>query len=326
MPKVGGIGLPPGLDEDDFRDLYRTMYLIRNFEQTAERLHMEGELHGPFHSSMGQEAVAVGVCSVLAREDVITSTHRGHGHLLAKGVDPARMLAELAGRETGVCRGRSGSMHLADLSVGAIGENGIVGGSIFIGTGAALGFQREGSPNTAVAFFGDGAIGQGTLYECLNLASIWQLPVVFVCEDNEYAHSFPSRELANGGDLVARAESFGVPARRVDGTHVGAVRSATTEAVDRARAGEGPTLIQAKCYRWKGHNLGDAHHLYRERSEVRKARERDPLDVCKSWLRDHGVAVEFASIDEEVQTVLDDAWEFVLDSPASNPDELVSVP
>jgi len=197
-------GIPP----EQLQEMYRLMVAIRTFEEGVERLHKRGLLVGPFHSSVGQEAVAVGVCTALRQDDVITSTHRGHGHLIAKGAQVKRILAELAGRATGYCRGRGGSMHLSDISVGAIGEDGIVGGSIFLATGAALGFQLEGSDRVAVAFFGDGAVGQGIFHECLNLAAMWSLPVVFVCENNQYAHSFPARRLANAGEVADWPQRF----------------------------------------------------------------------------------------------------------------------
>lgn len=306
--------------------MYRRMLMVRVFEQRAEQLHLEGQLSGPFHSSLGQEAVAAGVCAALGPDDVITSTHRGHGHLIAKGGDVGRMLAELDGRSTGYCGARGGSMHLTDVSIGALGENGIVGGSIMVGTGAALGFQMLGSARVAVPFFGDGAVGQGVLYECLNLASIWSLPVVFICEDNQYAHSFPSRELAKGGDLVARAETYGMSATLVDGDDALAVFEAARPAVEAARRGEGPSLIQARCYRWKGHNLGDAHHLYRSRDEVREARKRDPVKIMREHLLTRWPDVELEKLEEGVKEEFDRGWSFAQDSPKPTADELIVDP
>jgi acetoin:2,6-dichlorophenolindophenol oxidoreductase subunit alpha len=278
-----------GLNADDLFHMYKKMVAIRVFDERAEKLHTQGALSGPFHSSVGQEAVAAGVCTALLPTDVITSTHRGHGHLLAKGADMRLMLAELKGRADGYSHGLGGSMHIADLAVGAIGENGIVGASIFLGTGAALGFQLDGSGRIAAALFGDGAIGQGILYECLNLAAIWQLPIVFVCENNQYAHSFAVRKLAGANELPARVATYGIPAVRVDGTDATVVRSAVDEAVNRARRGDGPSLIVAECYRWRGHNLGDADHLYRSREEVADRRQRDPLAVMREHLERAGL-------------------------------------
>ena len=301
-------------------DMYSQLLRIRAFEEGAERLHTEGKLAGPFHSSIGQEAVAVGVCSVLRPADVITSTHRGHGHLIAKGADVRRMLAELGGRTTGYCKGRGGSMHLADIEVGVIGENGVVGASIFLATGAALGFQLESSDRVAVAFFGDGAIGQGILYECLNLAAIWRLPVLFVCEDNQYAHSFASKRLSAGGDVTRRAETYGIPGVRVDGTDALEVRGAAELAVERARSGQGSSLIQATCYRWKGHNLGDAHHLYRPREEVQRARTRDPIEVLEQHILSLDPDAALAPIAKAAEESFAEAWRFTEQSPAAGPD------
>lgn len=305
---------------DELVRMYSRMVLIRTFEQSSERLHVNSKLSGPFHSSMGQEAVAVGVCSALREDDVITSTHRGHGHLLAKGAQMPQMLAELGGRTAGLSAGRAGSMHLADLAIGAIGENGIVGASIFLGVGAALGFQLEGVDRVSVAFFGDGAVGQGVLYECLNLAAIWQLPVVFVCEDNQYAHSFASRRLANGGDITRRAETFGIPARLVDGIDALEVRRAAEEAAARARAGDGATVIQARCYRWRGHNIGDGDHLYRPKEEVREARKRDPLDVMRAHIQAIEPSVDFEAIRTEAERAFVDAWSYVESSEVPGPE------
>lgn len=306
-------------------EMYRLMRTIRVFEEGAEQLHKTGVLSGPFHSSMGQEAIAVGICSALAPDDVVTSTHRGHGHLIAKGADIRRMLAELAGRADGLSGGRGGSMHLADLSIGALGENGIVGGSTFLATGAALGFQHLGQPRVAVGFFGDGGVGQGILHECLNLATIWRLPVLFVCENNGYAHSFPSRDLAIGADIAAFVRGYGIPAERVDGNDALAVRAAAVMAVDRARAGDGPSFIEAVCYRWRGHNLNDAHHLYRPREEVEAAREIDPVRI----LRDRVVAFvgedRVAELDRAVDEAFDQARTFVERSPAPDPAGVFSV-
>jgi pyruvate dehydrogenase E1 component alpha subunit len=229
------------------------------------------------------------------------------------------MLAELGGRESGYGRGKAGSMHLADLQIGAIGENGVVGASIFLGTGAGLGFQLEGSDRVAVAFFGDGAIGQGILYECLNLAAIWRLPVVFVCEDNQYAHSFASRRLSNGGDVTQRAETFGVPAQRVDGLDVLQVRRAVEPAIGRARAGEGPGLVQALCYRWRGHNLGDGDHLYRPKEEVREARKKDPLAVMRDHIKAVDPTTDLDAVRARAEQTFADAWAFAESSAAPDP-------
>lgn len=308
-PRVGGLTVARLLDA------YRRMYAIRTFEDRCERMHMDGKLSGPFHSSAGEEAVAVGVCAVLQPGDVITSTHRGHGHLLAKGAGMDRMLAELMGRSTGYSGGRGGSMHLADASVGALGENGIVGGSVFLATGAALGFQAKGEARVAVSFFGDGAAGQGVLYECLTMAALWGLPVVFVCENNQYAHSFPAKELFRAGDLVTRASGFGVRAARVDGIELLDVYEAAADAVERARKGEGPSLIQADCYRWRGHNLGDAQQLYRTREEVEAGRRRDPVTLMRAVASELVTEIELNAVERQVEADFEAAVEFASGSP-----------
>ncbi len=311
--------------DDELLAMYRRMRMIRAFEEGAERLHRAGFLSGPFHSSMGQEAVAVGICSALQPDDVTTSTHRGHGHLIAKGARLGPMLAELAGRADGLSGGRGGSMHLADFAVGALGENGIVGGSMFLGTGAALGFQHLGLPHVAVAFFGDGGVGQGIFHECLNLAAVWRLPIVFVCENNGYAHSFPSHRLAMGGDVAAFAQGYGIRTWRVDGTDALEVLGAAREAVASARSGAGPTFIEAVCYRWRGHNLNDADHLYRPAAEVETARERDPVAIMRARVvaaRGEEVA---AGIDRDVDEAFAQARAFVESSAAPDPAGIFTV-
>ena len=315
-PTVAGMGA------DQLSEMYRLMYSIRIFEDRCERMHMDGKLSGPFHSSAGQEAVAVAVCAALRADDVVTSTHRGHGHLLAKGARMDRMLAELMGRSSGYSGGRGGSMHLADMAVGVIGENGIVGGSTFLATGAALGFQIRSESHVAVAFFGDGAVGQGVLYECLNMAAIWSLPVVFVCENNMYAHSFPSRELFQGGDAADRAPGFGVPAIRVDGTDALQVYGAAVGAVARARDGHGPSLIQADCYRWRGHNLGDAQQLYRTRDEVDEGRRRDPVAIMRSFASELVSEGRLQAAEESVVLDFENALRFASESDVPGPESI----
>jgi len=312
-------------DRGRLLEMYRLMLTIRAFEEGAELLHTSAYLSGPFHSSIGQEAVAVGVCSALRKDDTITSTHRGHGHLIAKGADINRMLAELKGRLTGYCRGLGGSMHIADLEVGAIGENGIVGGSMFIATGAALGFQLEGTDRVAAAFFGDGGVGQGVFHECLNLAAIWRLPAVFVCENNQYAHSFPARELSNGGNIAGRAAAYGLPGILVDGNDVTEVYAVTSAAAERARRGDGPTLIEAVCYRWRGHNLNDAHHLYRDRQEVDDARQQDPILILRARLRDLTSEDELRAVEARVTAAFEAARKFADESPPTPPSVVFEV-
>ena len=256
--------------------LYRTMSLIRNFETTAARLMASGELAGFLHVSIGQEAVAAGVCDVLDADDYITTTHRGHGHCIAKGARVDAMLAELYGRAAGYCAGRSGSMHVADPRVGILGANAIVGACIPIAVGGGFAARTLGQRRVSVAFFGDGAVAQGVFHESLNLAALWRLPVVFVCENNQYAEMTPSEVHLNSNQISGYAAPHGVPAETVDGNDALAVREAATRAVQRARDGAGPTLLECLTYRWHGHFEGDAQK-YRSADEVAAWRQRDPL-------------------------------------------------
>lgn len=301
------------------REIFRLMYTIRRFEVTLERAHLEGELYGPFHSSMGQEAVSVGVCAALRLDDVVTSTHRGHGHAIAKGADLGRICAELWGRSTGYCRGKGGSMHIVSMDHGFVGQSPIIGGSGMLATGAALAFDLSREARVAVAFMGDGAVGQGVFHETLNLAAIWKLPAVFVVENNGYAHSFRAEQMQLNPDIATRAAGFGIPGVVVDGIDVFAVREAAGAAADRARTGGGPTLIEAKCYRWRGHNLGDAEHLYRARQEVEEARRDDPLDRFRAATSDLIPPGVLEEIEERVAAEVDGAVRFARQSPPPDP-------
>jgi pyruvate dehydrogenase E1 component alpha subunit len=255
------------------------MALIRRFEETAYRAYEAGEVVGTIHACIGQEAVAVGVISALARTDLVLTHHRGHGHALAKGVDPERLFAELLGRANGVSGGKGGSMHATDVNVGFLGSFAVVGGSIPLATGVALAARRRGEDAVTVSFFGDGAVNQGVLYEAMNLARIWDLPVVFVCENNGYAISVPNGYATGGSGIAERARAFGLRAERVDGQDVAAVREIATELIDDARHGT-PALLEAVTYRLVGHSRGDpVHGLYRSEDEVARWRERDPLVV-----------------------------------------------
>ncbi|MFQ6030375.1 MAG: thiamine pyrophosphate-dependent dehydrogenase E1 component subunit alpha, partial [Dehalococcoidia bacterium] len=240
------------LETDQLLDMYRRMATIRRFDQRAVEEFHEGNIPGVVHAYIGQEAVAVGVCSALRREDRITSTHRGHGHTIAKGADIKLMMAELFGRANGYCHGKGGSMHIADFSVGMLGANGIVAGGLPIATGAALAAQLEGQGNVAVAFFGDGASNEGAFHGSLNLASIWKLPVVYVCENNRWGSGVPSSYALSVDDVSVRAVGYSMPGFTVDGTDVLAVREAAEQAIQRARNGEGPTLLECKAFRWPG--------------------------------------------------------------------------
>jgi pyruvate dehydrogenase E1 component alpha subunit len=299
-------------------ELFRKMVAIRYFEDRAEKLHHEGHIVGPFHSSAGQEAVAVGACAALRKDDVMTSTHRGHGHAIGKGADLQKMWAELRGSEAGYCRGLGGSMHLADMEIGMIGENGLVGSSVFLATGAALGFQQQGVDRVALGFTGDGSLSQGVLFESMTLAGIWTLPVVIVVEDNQYAHSFPSRRLGVKQSDTDWWAPFGVDGAHIDGIDVLKVLEVTQRAVDRARAGEGGSLLHIECYRWRGHNLNDAHLLYRTQEEINDGRTRDPIAFSRARLVDELTEAEVADAEREAQEEVDRAWELAL--PGARPD------
>ncbi len=275
--------------------LHRQMERVRAFELAAAKVLAAGELSGTLHLSVGQEAVAVGVCSELELTDSVTTTHRGHGHCLAKGADPGRMLAELFGSSAGYCKGRSGSMHIADTSVGIVGANAIVGAGIPIAVGAALSSQIRQDGSVAVTFFGEGATGEGSLHESLNLAALWKLPVIFVCENNQYA------ELSHISDVLAArhvsdlGKPFGIPSVTADGNDIDVVTSETRAAVTRARAGEGPTLLEFETYRQSGHYEGDAQR-YRSKEERVRWLERDP--ILNSRVRLMGLGIEQSEIDE----------------------------
>jgi acetoin:2,6-dichlorophenolindophenol oxidoreductase subunit alpha len=275
---------------DDRLQLLESMVRIRAFEDMLAKLFKRGKLPGFVHLYSGQEAVAVGACSVLGREDHITSTHRGHGHIIAKGAEPSRMMAEIFGRVDGYCRGRGGSMHIFDFELGILGANGIVGGGIPLATGAALADATYERPNVTVAFFGDGATGQGVLFESMNLSALWKLPIVYMCENNGYAEWMPT-ETISATDIADRAASFGMPSVTIDGNDVLAVRAAASAAVDRARAGEGPSFIQAKTYRHHGHNQGEEAFAgnYRPDDEIQDWMRRDPIVLFKERLLAEGL-------------------------------------
>jgi 2-oxoisovalerate dehydrogenase E1 component len=284
------------------------MLLIRAFEETVEQLYAAGKMHGTMHLSIGQEAVAVGAIAPLRPEDYITSTHRGHGHAIAKGQDLRSMLAELLGKETGVCRGRGGSMHLADLERGNLGANGIVAGGIPIAVGAGLSIRMQGQDRVVLCFFGDGAANHGNFHEGLNMAAIWRLPVVFLCENNQYAMSMPLRQAMAAPRVADRAAAYGIPGETVDGMDVVAVYRAVRSAVERARRGEGPALIEAITYRYKGHSKSD-RQVYRTKDEVQAWMARDPIArlrealIARGWLSE----AEAAALEERARQAVADA-------------------
>lgn len=298
--------------------LYRRMMLIRKMEERLGEIQKTGALPGPVHLYIGQEAVAVGFCAHLTDRDWIASTHRGHGHFLAKGGDPKLMAAELYGRVTGICKGKGGSMHVADFSKGIIGANGIVGGGISLTTGAALAAQLDGKGDVAVAFFGDGAANQGVMSESLNLGALWQLPLILVCENNGFSEFSPTSTVT-AGSIADRARPYGVAALQIDGNDINAVLQAADEAVSRARAGNGPTLIEAQTYRLRGHVEYEVTFLsksYREQAEVDLWVSRDPIIQAQAYLKAQGVSdQEIQSIEAEIIAEVDAAFEFAENSP-----------
>ena len=303
-----GLGSPAGR--------YRMLRLIRGFEELALGLVRSGAITGGIHPYIGQEAVAVGVCAALRPQDRITSTHRGHGHVLAKGAAPDRLLAELLGRTTGLNRGRGGSMHAADFSLGVLGANGIVGAGGPIAVGAAWSAQQAGEDRVAVAFFGDGALNQGVLLESFNLAAMWQLPVLFVCENNGYATTLPAAT-AVAGSATGRAAAFGIPAAEVDGMDTEAVRTAAAEAVTRAGSGGGPSFLECRTYRFEGHHTMERlmKLRYRTADEIADWRGHDPLPRAAAMLPD-GLAAE---LDVSVSEQLAAAERFALGSEHPDP-------
>jgi acetoin:2,6-dichlorophenolindophenol oxidoreductase subunit alpha len=298
--------------------LYRTMRLIRRFEERVVELVNANEIAGVTHEYVGQEAVATGVCAALRTDDVITSTHRGHGHVIAKGADVRGMMAELLGRTTGLNRGRGGSMHIADVSLGILGANGIVAAGSPFAAGAAWAFRQDGSDRVAVTFFGDGGINQGVLLETINLAAIWKLPVVFVCENNGYAVTMASAR-ATAGSIVERAAAYGIASSSVDGMDAELVLEAASEAVARARRGDGPRFLECVTYRFVGHHTAERTMRlgYRTDDEIAEWRLRDPVELGGSRLD----SKTREQIDLEVERLLDDAVDFARASPHPSADE-----
>ena len=278
-----------------------TMWTIRRFEEALEDLYSRGMLHGTNHLSIGQEAVAVGACGALDDGDFITSTHRGHGHSIAHGADPEPMFAELLGRESGYCGGRGGSMHIADVGSGNLGANGIVAGSMTLSVGAALSQQLLGSSAVVLCFFGDGAANEGSFHEALNLAGVWQLPVVFLCENNQYGMSMASDLSTAGGSVAARGAAYGIEGVQLDGNDLLAVSEGVATAAAAARDGQGPALLEAITYRYRGHSKSD-RNLYRTQDEIEQWRtERDPIARFEARLLDEGLVAQEA-IDDARQT------------------------
>ena len=312
------------LSPQHLREALRKMHLIRRFEESAEDAYVRGQSYGTMHLSIGQEATAVGICMPLSDSDYITSTHRGHGHCIAKGAEVKRMFAEFLGRETGYCRGRGGSMHIADPSKGNLGANGIVGGGIPIAVGAALSAKKLKTGAVVVSFFGDGANNEGSFHESLNIATIWKLPVVFVCENNQYGMSVSTERSTAVKDIAQRASAYAMPGVIVDGNNFAEVAEASFAATERARRGEGPTLIEAKTYRTRGHSRSD-RNLYRTKEEIEDWKSRDPISAFEAELEALGVlsATQIEAIRAEVEQEIADGVAFAEASPQPLASELL---
>jgi 2-oxoisovalerate dehydrogenase E1 component len=322
-PTVSALEVALDLPRERLIDWLYQMLLIRAFEETVEQLYAAGKMHGTMHLYIGQEAVAVGAIAALRPDDYITSTHRGHGHAIAKGQDLRAMLAELLGKETGVCRGRGGSMHLADLERGNLGANGIVAGGIPIAVGAGLSIRMQGQDRVVLCFFGDGAANHGNFHEGLNMAAIWRLPVVFLCENNQYAMSMAVRRAMAVPRVADRAVAYGIPGETVDGMDVVAVYRAVRAAVERARRGEGPTLIEAITYRYRGHSKSD-RQVYRTKDEVQAWMARDPIARLREALIAHGwlSEAEAAGIEAQARQVVEEALRIAEGDPEPRVDQL----
>ncbi len=305
--------------------MYRRMVMIRLFEERVNDLYTRALMPGLAHLYIGEEAVAVGICEALRPTDYVTSTHRGHGHCLAKGASPDRMFAELLGKEAGYCRGKGGSMHIADPATGNLGANAIVGGSTGIATGAALSSKRLGKDDVAVCFFGEGALGQGVLYEVMNLAALWKLPVIYICENNQYTEYTHYSE-TTAGDILARGKAFGVPAESVDGQDVRAVNAVAKKMVERARRGEGPSFLVCNTYRYTGHHVGDINReYYRSKQEEQQWKtQRDPIQNFATWLigQKFADAASLEGIQTEVLAEMKAAVEFAIAAPYPDPSEV----
>jgi pyruvate dehydrogenase E1 component alpha subunit len=303
----------------DWKEMYRALWRIRVFETQVQRLAAAGEVPGFPHLSTGQEAVAVGVCAHLSRDDVLFTSHRGHGHVLAKGSDATATFAEILGRESGLCRGRGGSMHLVDASQGVLGATGVVGGNLALAAGAAWAFQAQKLKNIAVVFFGDGATGAGAFHETLNLAALWRLPVLFVCENNGYAEFTAREEHSNVNRVSSFAAPYNIPTTTIDGNDLPAVLAAAGEAIERLRRGAGPYLLECMTFRLAGHYVGDAQR-YRSKEELAAVREKCPIERLKRRLLERGIAQdELEAIAERAATEIEQAAETARAAPRPDP-------
>lgn len=314
-----------GVAPDQWRRMYERMVTIRVFEENVNELYTSARMPGLAHLYIGEEAVAVGVCEALRPDDYITSTHRGHGHCLAKGATVDRMFAELLGKEAGYCRGKGGSMHIADPETGNLGANAIVGGSTGIAAGAALSARMRGTDQVAVCFFGEGALGQGLLYEAMNMAALWKLPVIYICENNAYNEYTPQSE-TTAGDVLARPRAFGVHAEDVDGQDVRGVHLATRRQVERARKGDGPAFLLCHTYRFMGHHVGDVDRsYYRSKDEEQQWRTtRDPIQLFGQWLVKHAIVTprDLPQIERRVREQVAQGVQSALSASYPDPSEV----
>ena len=313
-----------GVAVEKWLRMYRRMQMIRLFEEQVNELYTRALMPGLAHLYVGEEAVAVGICEALLPNDYITSTHRGHGHCVAKGASPDRMFAELLGKKAGYCKGKGGSMHIADPTTGNLGANAIVAGSTGIATGAAFSAKHLKTGQVAVCFFGEGALGQGVLYEVMNLAALWKLPVIYVCENNLYTEYTHFSE-TTAGDILARGRAFGVHAESVDGQDVRAVYMKASKLAERARRGEGPAFLLCNTYRYTGHHVGDINReYYRPKQEEQEWKtKRDPIKLLADWLIDQKLADSGAlrGIESEVRAEMQSAVDFAVSAPYPSPEE-----
>lgn len=313
-----------GISLEKWLQMYRRMQMIRHFEEQVNELYMRALMPGLAHLYVGEEAVAVGICEALRADDYITSTHRGHGHCVAKGAAPDRMFAELLGKEAGYCKGKGGSMHIADPATGNLGANAIVAGSAGIATGAGFSAKHAGNGQVAVCFFGEGALGQGVIYEVMNMAALWRLPVIYVCENNLYTEYTHYTE-TTAGDMLGRGRAFGVHSEEVDGQDVREVHAVASRLIERARAGDGPSFLIANTYRYSGHHVGDINREYYrpKQEEAEWKNKRDPIKLFAEWLTGEKLcdAATLQKIEEEVKKEMRAAVEFAIAAPYPKPEE-----
>ncbi|MEK3857245.1 thiamine pyrophosphate-dependent dehydrogenase E1 component subunit alpha [Cytobacillus sp. FSL H8-0458] len=316
--------LPKMITEEKLKDLYKEMWMIRYFDEKVDQFFAKGMIHGTTHLCVGQEASAAGSIAVIGRKDKIVSTHRGHGHCISKEGDVNKMMAELFGRETGYCKGKGGSMHIADVEKGNLGANGIVGGGLPLAVGAALTSKMKKENYVVLCFFGDGASNEGSFHESVNLAAIWDLPVVFICENNQYGMSGPVKDMTRIENIADRAGAYGIPGKVVDGNDMIEIMNTVNEAVEKARDGAGPTLIEMKTYRWKGHSKSDAKK-YRTREEEQEWRAKDGIKRFKETLINAEIFTEEEAkqLQDEAYQAIEEAVKFAENSPEPSMDSLL---